>query len=209
MFDHPAASRLKPAIITDKRISMTRRSKVVTPRRARTYALCAAGLALLSALLLGCGITLSEGSSQTELFKKLTVQGSFVPGGELQLNLNYEQPYVAQIRVQCDLLTLAKATPTPKLNPTATPPDPERTVTPTPVHIPAVEPTPRNRFAVILLQPIGPNVNGGTADEATPVPGGITRKFTAPPEPGRYRVRCYTPDDENNEISRSFRVRAG
>ncbi len=162
--------------------------------------------ALLGALLLGCGITLSEGSPQTELFKSLTIQEALVSGGQLQLDLTYEQPYTAPLEVQCDLLTLAKPTPTPKLTPATVAPARKRTVTPTPVHIPAAQPTPRNRFAVILTENIGPNANGGIPGEVTPMPGSITRKFTSPPVPGRYRVRCYTPDDDNNQISKTFRV---
>jgi hypothetical protein len=152
-------------------------------------------------LFVGCGISLSAGHSQTELFKRLVVVGSFTPGSELRVGLNFEQPYSTGITVQCDLLTTAKATPTPK--PTK---DPLGTPTPTPVRIPAPIPTPGNLMSTILVQSIGPNPAGRTADESTPVPGSLSRKFTAPDKPGRYRVRCYTPADRNNQIFRSFRI---
>lgn len=182
---------------------MPRSPKVIFSRRARACALSASGLfAAASFLLAGCGISFSEGHTQTELFKKLTVDGSFTPGGELRLALNYEQPYATELAVECDLLTTAKATPTPK--PTK---DRLGTPTPTPVHVPAPIPTPGNRVSIILEESIGPNPSGTTAGESTPVPGSITRKFNAPNQPGRYTVRCYTPADRNNQVFKGIRIK--
>jgi len=182
---------------------MPRSPKVIFLRRARACALGVSVLfAALSFLLAGCGISFSEGDTQTELFKRLAVDGSFTPGAELRLGLNYEQPYSATLDVECDLLTTAKATPTPR--PTK---DRLGTPTPTPVHVPAPIPTPGNRVSIIVVESIGPNPLGTTADESTPVPGTITRKFNAPDQPGRYMVRCYTPADRNNQIFKGIRIK--
>ncbi len=160
--------------------------------------------ASLIAVFTGCGISLTEGSSETELFKRLVVVGPLVPGAELRMGLNYEQTYNADVEVQCDLLTSAEAKPTPEPteNPLGTP-------TPTPVHVPAPVPTPGNRVLAILVENIGPNAEGTTADESTPVTGDITRRFTAPDEPGRYVVRCYTPADRNNQIRETIHIKEG
>ncbi len=182
---------------------MPRPSNIVSSRQVRAYAIGVSLLfGLLGALLTGCGISLSEGHSQTEVFKRLVVVGPLKPGGELRLGLNYEQPYATTLEVQCDLLTTAKSTPTPK--PTKDPSG--RTPTPTPVRIAAPIPTPGNRISIILVESIGPNPSGTTADESTPVLGSISRRFTAPEQPGRYTVRCYTPADRNNQMFKAIRV---
>jgi hypothetical protein len=177
-----------------KRIRMPHSPKVAVPLLS----------ALIAVLLLGCGITLSQGHSQTEVFKSLTLTGSFVVGGELQLAFNYAQPYSTSLDVQCEVLTAAKAPPTPK--PTADPSG--RKITPTPVKIPAPEKTPANRVELVFTTSIGPNPNGSTADEATPVPGSFTHKFNAPKTSGRYKLRCFTPADDNNSISKTFSITA-
>jgi len=195
----------KPGFITYKRIRMLHCSKVVIGRRGRSRALGGSLLiGLLSVLLLGCGITLSAGHTQTELFKKLTIEGDFVTGGQLQMVLDYAQPYAASIDVQCDLLTGAPAAP-PKPAAGAS----GRKGTPTLVHIPAPVPTPGNRLSVVLVTSFGPNPNGSTVGKSTPVPGSISRKFKAPDGPGRYRLRCYTSADDNNRISETFSIQAG
>lgn len=152
-------------------------------------------------MLIGCGVALTEGSRETEIFKKLTLSGSKTPSGQMLLELEYEQPYEVLIAVECDVLIAAKPTPTTK--PTT---DPLGTPTPTPVHIPPPLPTPRNRVSNILVEEIGPNANGGTVDEATPVVGLITRDFFAPEDEGDYLVRCYTPLDQSNQIIETFTV---
>jgi hypothetical protein len=159
-------------------------------------------LCMFATLLGACGISLTEGSSGTEMFTKLTVPEEAAPGEELFLTLDYEQPYQSTVNVECDVLTTAKLTPTP--TPTA---DPLGTPTPTPVRIPAPMPTPANRVVGILADQIGPNAEGSTADEATPVIGKIERRFMAPSEPGRYVVRCFTPLDRDNQIMEELRVR--
>jgi hypothetical protein len=170
-------------------------------RRARVSA--PGVLLLLAMLFAGCGITLSQGHSQTEFFKRLVIVGPLVTGSELRIGLNYAQPYPVPLDVRCDLLNLAKATPTPKPTKAAGPKP-----TATPVHVPAAEPTPRNRISIVLQESVGPNKEGTTADESTPVLGSLTSRFTAPDRPGRYAVRCYTPADDNNQISRSFSIEA-
>jgi len=156
---------------------------------------------LLGLAFTGCGVSLSEGSSETEFFKRLAIVGPLIPGAELRLELDYEQPYNADVEVQCDLLSTAKATPTtdPTENPAGTP-------TPTPVHVPAPVPTPGNRALVILVEAVGPNPEGTTSDESTPMPGSLDRRFPAPDQPGRYVVRCYTPADGDNQIFKTIRI---
>jgi len=159
--------------------------------------------ALLAVALVGCGISTSEGSSTTEVFKSLSLTGSFVPGGELTLKFDSAQPYNTSLDVQCDVLTQAKAKPTP------TPTTGEPKLTPTPPHIPAPEETPANRVAVVFTTSIGPNVNGSTADEATPVLGNFSHRFRAPDKPGNYKLRCFTPADDNNHIIKAFTIEPG
>jgi hypothetical protein len=117
------------------------------------------------------------------------------------MELDYEQPYQAVIAVECDVLIAAKPTPTPE--PTE---DPAGTATPTPIRIPEPIATPRNRVSNILSEEIGANPNGGSADEATPTVGSMSREFTAPDAEGDYLVRCYTPLDRNNQIIETFTV---
>lgn len=163
---------------------------------------------LLALVFVACGITLGRGEKETEIFKRLTITGDFTPGGELVLALEYAQPYPTAIDVDCDLLTTERPTATPRLTPTPTK-ERWRTPTPTPVLIPRPKPTPANKVLDILLETIGPNAEGGPADEATPVPGSFSRRFPAPERPGRYLVRCFTPADENNQIFESIRIAPG
>ena len=170
------------------------------PRRAHLLGvLLASGL---SFLVLACGITLSAGDGETELFKDLTITGDFVPYGALTLRLEYAQVYNVDVRASCDLLIVDPDwTPTPKPSPGPTP-------TATEVAIPRVRPTPANTMYGILNQTLPFNPEGSVAEEATPVPGVIEKLFSAPSEPGRYIVRCYTPDDQNNAIAESFTIEA-
>ena len=156
----------------------------------------------LSFLVVACGITLRAGEDETELFKRLTVTGDFQPFGTLTLRLEYAQVYSVDVRAVCDLLLENPDwTPTPKPTPGPTP-------TPTPAVIPRVYPTPSTTVYEILAETLPFNPEGGTADEATPVPGVIERKFSMPGEPGHYIARCYTPQDVNNAISESFTIEA-
>src|SRR3990172_8037742 len=74
-------------------------------RRARRGAL---GALLVSALLVvlvtACGITLSSGEEETEIFKRLTVEGNRRLGENLTMRLEYAQPYNTEIDVVCELL---------------------------------------------------------------------------------------------------------
>ena len=172
--------------------------KVVFSRRVQARAISAA---LLFGLLTGCGISLSAGDAQTEVFKKLDIIGPLTPGAALTIELSYEQPYSISLDLRCDLLSTAKATPTPE--PTD---DPRGTPTPTPVRVPAPVSVPANRVSVILNDSIPPNPNGTTAGESTPVPGSIRHRFIAPFEHGRYVVHCYTPADRDNQIRKTIRI---
>ena len=149
------------------------------------------------ALLTACGITLSSGEDETELFKELTVEGEFRVGGTLSLTLSYAQPYPVTVDVACELLLVGfKGTPTPKPTPGTPPPAP----------IPNLEPTPVNKVLDILSQQLPNNAEGGPVDEATPLLGTVEHSFGAPERPGRYTVRCYTPRDENNAISKRITI---
>ena len=156
----------------------------------------------LSLLVIACGITLSAGDDETELFKRLTITGDIHHDSTLTLKLEYAQVYPVDVRAACDLLIVDPDwTPTPKPSPGPTP-------TATEVVIPKVRPTPSNTLYEILAETLPANPEGGAVDEATPVPGAIERQFTAPGEPSQYIVRCYTPDDVNNAIAERFTIEA-
>jgi hypothetical protein len=169
-----------------------------------------AGLTSLFGLVVivctACGVTFSEGEPETEIFKRLVITGSLTPDQELTMVLEYEQPYAATVNVQCDVLILAEATETREQPGTIEPPGEGATPSPTPIEIPATQPTPTLRLGVILVEPIGPNSAGTTVDESTPTRGSITRKFMGPKAGGDYTARCYTPDDENNQIFEDFHI---
>ncbi len=194
----------------------------------------AAAFALLAAIFVACGISFSEAPEETELFKRLSIDGDsapidgdsapgdgdsapgdgdsapgdgdFVPGAPLTLLLEYEQPYTVPIQVRCDVLE-ADPPPTPDQTPT-----PMIvlgiliTPEPTLIHIPRIYPTPFNKVIDVLIEDIPANPDGGIAGEATPVPGTIERRFLAPERPGRYVAKCFTPLDVNNAISEEFTI---
>ncbi len=158
-------------------------------------ALFASALAL--GLLTACGLSLHSGSSTTELFKSLTVGGDFRVGGKLSLTLRYAQPYPVTVDVACELrIAHVVGTPTPAPTP-GTPPL---------VHIPAPVPTPASKVLDILAATLPINPNGGPANEVTPVLGTSERSFDAPQRPGNYLVKCYTPRDTNNAITKHITI---
>ena len=162
------------------------------------------GLAFLAVLFLGCGISYGEDEEGTELFKRLEIEGERRPFSNLNLVLEYEQPYPALIDVQCDLIEIdSEATPQATVTPTATLPE---GVTPTPPPIPKPRPTPGHRLAILVGEGLPENPDGGPVDEATPIAGTIEREFRAPEFPGRYLVWCYTPADQNNGIVEQFTI---
>jgi hypothetical protein len=180
---------------------MDSRTAFTSERRASN--LLGVLLASLASLLVfaGCGLSWSSGPHKTELFRKLTVTGDFYPGSALTLHLEYQQPYSVDVRAHCALLKVnANYTPTPR--------PPGSALTPTPVVIPRVHPTPSNTVYEILEDTL-PYNPGPTAepDKVTPVPGVIERQFNMPGQPGRYTVRCYTPLDVNNSITTSFTIK--
>jgi hypothetical protein len=158
-------------------------------------------LGALAPVIVACGISWSEGETETEVFKEITVVGTPGPGAQLVIEVDYQQPYSANLEVQCDLLDTLKRTPTPL--PTE---DPAGTPTPTPVRVPAPVSTPVNRVAILLSQTIESNPDGTTTDESTPEAGTLSMDFTAPDEAGRYNIRCYTVADRNNQIFKSLRI---
>ena len=151
--------------------------------------------AVVTALIaLGCGISLTAGEEGTEIFQDLQVTGDFVTGGALQLVLIYEQPYPADIAVECALLGADART--------------KRLATPTPTGTPDIRQRfQANKITRLLYETISANPDGGPIDEATPIPGMIEYGFTAPSVPGTYRLVCYTPADSNNAIKRTFVIR--
>jgi len=164
-------------------------------RRSPAGALLALLLGL--AVLTGCGIRLSSGSDTTELFKGLIVQGDFRAGGRVSVTLQYAQPYPVTVDVACDLRHAHfRGTPTPQPAPGTT----------TPARLAYPPPTPVNKLFDIVGWTIPVNTDGGPVDEATPILGSFEHTFIAPQEPGRYVVKCYTPRDTNNAISRNITI---
>lgn len=173
---------------------------------------------VLASVFAACGIDYGASSSETELFKSLTVDGELVTGGRVALEVNYEQPYPAAIRVLCALV--AREGQDHEAAPPATnTPNPD--VEPTPLVIPPPPPTPRHKVLDILDEQIPANTSvttnpatpvellfepGSSDNPLTPIPGTLHGEFTAPEEPGLYAVRCYTPVDANNAISKAFRI---
>lgn len=173
----------------------------------------AAVFALLAVIFAACGISFSAEPEETELFKRLSIDGDsapgdggFTPGAPLALLLEYEQPYTVPIQVRCDVLEVDPP-PTPDYTPTPlivlgilVTPDP------TIVNIPRIYPTPSNKVIDILIMDIPANPDGGVAGEATPVPGTIELRFFGPERPGRYIAKCFTPLDVNNVIFEEFTI---
>ena len=173
---------------------------------------------LLASVFAACGIDYGSSSSETELFKSITVDGELVTGGRVTLDVNYEQPYPAAIRVLCALIAREGQDRQPEPPATNTPnPD----VEPTPLRIPPPPPTPRHKVLDILDAEIPANTSvtagpgtpaellfepGSSDNPLTPVPGTLRGGFTAPEEPGLYAITCYTPVDVNNAISEGFRI---
>lgn len=163
---------------------------------ARSRVGVAALIAMLAAGLAACGIDFGEASTETDIFKDITIEGSFVPGEPLTVTLSYARQYPVEVRVRCDLLTKADVpTATPFPTATVSPLDP--TPEPTLPHIPRVRPTPRTTVLEIFGDTLEPYEDGGPVGEATPVLGTLERRFLAP-APGDYVVWCYTPADLNN-----------
>ncbi len=160
-------------------------------------ALLASGLLVL--LGVACGITLGAGEEETEIFKRLTVEGDFRLGGVLTLTLEYEQPYSIPVTVACDVITKGPV-------PTATLEARGATPTPTAVVIPRPRSTPTRRVIEILTDTLPSQEDDVPPTEATPVVGTIERTFTGPDRAGDYIARCFTPDDENNSIQQPITI---
>lgn len=172
------------------------------PRAAGLLASCC----LLVTLSVACGITLGAGNGETELFKDLTLEGDFFPGGRLTLTLEYAQQYPADILVVCELLAAdSHLIRTPVTTPTNTP-LPREIATPTDIPIPQPPPTSRFRLADIIREELPANEDGGPVGEATPVPGVLVHEFGTPTTEGNYVIRCLTPFDRNNSISERVTV---
>ena len=173
---------------------------------------------LLASVFAACGISYGSDSSETELFKSITVDGAFVTGGRMTIELTYEQPYPAALDVVCALVA-REGQDHPAKPPATNTPNPD--IEPTPPAIPPPPATPRHKVLDILEDTIPANTSvttePGTPEEfvfkpgsndnpLTPVPGTLNGEFTAPEEPGLYAVRCYTPADANNTMAKEFRI---
>ncbi len=163
-------------------------------------------LGMVALLAAGCGIDFGEASSETEIFKDLTIDGPIIAGESVTATLSYAQQYDVRLKIQCDLLSVEDI-------PTVTPPPTEtvsplilrRTPEPTLPSIPLVRPTPKNKVREIFGTVVQPNEDGGPVGEATPVLDTVEIRFRAP-EAGEYLVWCYTPLDLNNAILEELNV---
>lgn len=161
---------------------------------------------MFALLATACGIDFGEASNETEIFKDLTIEGSFVPGGSLAVTLSYAQQYDVKLKIQCDLLSVEDIpTVTPLPTGTLSPLTLVHTPEPTVPRIPLVRPTPTNKLREIFGTTLEPNNDGGPVGEATPVLGTLEMRFRAP-EVGEYLVWCYTPLDLNNAIIEELTV---
>jgi hypothetical protein len=178
----------------------------MSPTHLRPFWLALA-ITLVAVLGPGCGVSLEDDDPETELFKDLTVEGSFFPGGDITITLEYTQQYDAEIEVLCDLIAgdkdLIEVYPTV---PTDTP-VPEDVATATDVPIPQPQPTVKYKVADLFRERIVSHPDGGPVGEATPAePATIVRQVQAPTLPGPYVIRCVTPADENNAIREKITV---
>ena len=163
-------------------------------------------LGTIALLVAACGIDFGEASSETEIFKGLTIDGPFVAGEPLTVTLSYAQQYAVALQIKCDLLSdedIPTVTPLP--TGTVSPLTLRRTPEPTLPRIPLVRPTPTNKVREIFGTTLQPNEEGGPVGEATPVLDTIELRFFAP-EPGEYRVWCYTPRDLTNAIFENLTI---
>ena len=179
-------------------------------RRDRRYLLGAfLSSCIFAVAFAACGISIGADEEGTELFKDLTVEGRFQPGGELAMTLEYAQPYSVDVEIECVLIAKdpeSTATPNATARPTNTP---DKDAAPTAVSIPRVRPTPKNKVLTILEDEVPRNPQEVPPSEATPVVGTIVEAFLAPARPGRYVVLCLTPDDDNNAISETITISPG
>lgn len=158
--------------------------------------------------LAACGVSLGAGDDGTEIFEGLAVEGDFSAGGRLNLTLDYAQPYPVEVEVECILLEVdPESTATPEVTPTPTG-TPAAEPAPTQVPIPRARPTPAHKVLTILAEELPANPQEVPPAEATPVYGTIEAGFVAPDRPGRYVVKCLTPDDDNNAIRTSITITA-
>lgn len=144
--------------------------------------------ALLALVLIGCGITLGADEDESEIFSELTIEGDFTAGGLLTLTLEYEQPYPVDVAIVCDLLAAE-----------------ERTQA---IATPAEGETDADRVLRILSESLPANPVGGPVGEATPEAGTVQWSFFLPELPGRYRIACFTPADDRNQIGQRITVAA-
>ena len=173
----------------------------------RSVPVTAVALLLGALVLSGCGISLTAGDEETEFFKDITLERrEYLPGEPVKFTLDYAQLYTVPVDLKCDILAgsldlvdtpVATPEPTPTL---------EQGQTPTSLPLPAPEKTPKYRIADLFLESVPPNPEGGPVGEATPVLGTLEGGFDAPSRPGKYVLRCYTPQDDNNGLARSFTV---
>jgi hypothetical protein len=132
-------------------------------------------------------VELSADQTTTEIFKGVSVtdaQGGpgLVAGQELRVHVDYSQPYAHQIDVQCDLMNASGATKVADLSVQALPANP--------------------------IENIPTAIVKNYKDEVTPTTGTLELIAFAPADPGTYMVRCFTQEDDNNDIERTITIGA-
>lgn len=176
-------------------------------RRTRQVQFGALVFLVWALVLTGCGIALQAGDAETEFFKGLDIQTTDItPGARVAFTLDYAQLYTVPVDIRCDVLAgdqrlvntpVATAAPTPTLT---------KFETPTSLPLPLAKNTPKSRVLEFSMDTVQPNLEGGPVGEATPTLGTLNGGFEAPPRPGKYTLRCFTPQDEGNALLASFTI---
>ncbi len=151
----------------------------------------------LALTLAACGVTFSQGPTESEIFRDLAIEGDLFAGGSVTLMLEYEQPYPVGVPVVCGLIPGEAKT--------------AKLVTPRPVATPPRGEAPLPDTVLDLVSETlaaNPEPQGGPVGEATPEAGTIEQTFSLPDLPGRYVVHCFTPRDNTNTIGQLIIVAA-
>jgi hypothetical protein len=150
--------------------------------RNRLLAMLMAALTITAA---ACGVKLEADQTTTEIFRSVSVTDSEgnpeLPAGEtIVLHVEYTQYYPSQLDIECDLLSADESTKVSDIHVAVAPPN-------APENIPT-------------------SIQENFRDEVTPIAGRFDQSFFAPAEPGQYVVRCFTQEDDNNEVERTILI---
>jgi hypothetical protein len=158
--------------------------------RSRTAAGPLRALALASIPLVlaiaGCGVELNAEQETTEIFKDVVVTnmegGAPRAGEQLEVTIEYSQPYPRDLDVECELWNAAESAKVSEI------------------------------AVAIISANSGDNIPTAIVkkykDEVTPTRGSLEMTFFGPQEPGEYVVNCFTQEDDNNEIERTISIGA-